>query len=75
LLKAVEQYIEDMHPENPMLLCASVVYETTSIDPEDQKQQYGFSHVMLGTAAMSTHVGMLRLAEGRLTDYMNRREA
>lgn len=72
LLRAVEEFIGTVHQDSPMLLCASVVYETTSIDPEDGVQQYLFNHVMLGSSAMSTHVGMLRLSEKRLTDYMNR---
>ncbi len=71
LLKAVEEYVDTMHTEKPMVLCASVVYETTTIDPEDQQQLYKPNHVLLGQAAMSTHVGLLRVCEKRLTDYMN----
>lgn len=74
LMKAVEEYVATVHQEQPMVLCASLVYETTTIDPQDQRQQYGFTHVMLGNSAMSTHVGLLRLGENRLVEYMNRRE-
>jgi len=72
LNKAVEEYIREMHPEAPMLLCTSVVYETTTFEQGDQ--HYGVQHVMLGSSAMSTHVGLLRVAEKRLMSYMNRKE-
>lgn len=74
LLTAVENYVNTVHPEKPMVLCASVVYETTIIDPADGRQEYSFQHLMLGNSAMSTHVGLLALGHDRLVTYMNRVE-
>jgi hypothetical protein len=69
---AVREFIHDTHPENPLLMGATVVYETTTFD-EAGEQMYSTGHVVLDPSSLAHALGLLIAGQDRLTRYINDR--
>lgn len=73
LQKAIEEFLNEIDPRGPMLLAASLAYEVTLWN-NDNEQIYSNGHFMFGTGAMTTHIGLLETAKDELLIYLNRPE-
>lgn len=73
LTEAVKEYSLAVDPYNPIVLGATVVYETTRFD-DDGSQIYTMSHVILDPGSLAHAVGLLSTARDRIVSYINRVE-
>lgn len=70
LTDAVMEFIHETHPENPMVMGSTLVYETTTFDDAGE-QMYSTGHVILDPSSLSHALGLVTAATARLTRYIN----